>query len=131
MPYSQTTDKIEIMVEPFFLEDRSSQEQSIYVWAYQVQIINHGAENIQLISRFWRITDGRGHVEEVEGEGVVGEQPIIKPKHIYQYASGCPLKTDSGIMSGHYVMVDANHKEFKVEIPAFSLDCPWDEKSIH
>ncbi len=79
---------------------------------------------VQLMARRWTITDGHGHVEEVRGPGVVGEQPVIEPGASYAYASGCPLSTDSGSMVGAYYMTDADGRSFEAEIPAFSLDTP-------
>lgn len=129
--YQETTQAITIEVQPIFLNERSSKEDSRYVWAYTVLIRNGGDETVQLLSRYWHITDGFGRVEEVMGDGVVGEQPIISPGKSWQYTSGCPLSTPSGIMVGHYIMENTMGKRFKVAIPAFSLDCPWETPSIN
>jgi ApaG protein len=122
--YSATTNGIEVTVEPFYLEDRSDPAESRYVWAYRVTIDNQSAETVQLLSRYWKITDGLGRVEEVRGAGVVGEQPELNPGDSYQYMSGCPLSTPSGIMVGHYTMRNARDELFDIDIPAFSLDLP-------
>ena len=122
--YKAETHGIEVMVEPFYLEDRSDPSDSHYVWAYRITIANNSDAPAQLLSRYWHIIDGNGHVEEAAGDGVVGEQPELRPGDSYQYISGCPLATPSGIMVGHYTMVDPNGRRFDVAIPAFSLDMP-------
>ena len=122
--YKAVTRDIEVNVEPFYLEDQSDPSQNRYVWAYRVTIANHSDEFVQLLSRCWRITDGTGRVEEVSGPGVVGEQPGLNSGDSYQYQSGCPLSTPSGIMAGRYTMRNRRGEMFEVEIPAFSLDLP-------
>lgn len=122
--YSAVTRDIEVNVEPFYLEEQSDPTQNRYVWAYRITIANQSNEFVQLLSRYWRITDGAGRVEEVRGPGVVGEQPELNPGDSYQYMSGCPLSTPSGIMVGHYTMRNRQGEMFEVEIPAFSLDMP-------
>ncbi len=110
--YKETTHSIEVTAEPYFLEDQSSPDDGHYVWAYHIQIHNQGAETVQLLTRHWRITDASGRVQEVQGAGVVGEQPILKPGEAYEYTSGCPLSTPSGIMVGTYEMVTPSGKRF-------------------
>jgi ApaG protein len=122
--YSETTRSIRVTVEPVYLEDQSSPAESRYVWAYHVRIDNLGGERVQLRSRHWRITDGLGRMQEVRGPGVVGEQPVIEPGEHYEYTSGTPLGTPSGIMVGSYQMETADGRRFNVAIPAFSLDSP-------
>ena len=122
--YSQTTRAITVTVKPFFLEDQSSPAESHYVWAYHVRIENQGRETVQLRRRHWRITDGLGRVQEVRGPGVVGEQPKLKPGESFEYTSGTPLNTPSGIMVGSYEMETPQGESFAVAIPAFSLDSP-------
>lgn len=122
--YSATTFGIEVSVEPFYLEDRSEPEDNRYVWGYRVTIANQSDETVQLLSRYWHITDGLGRVEEVRGAGVVGEQPELGPGDSYQYMSGCPLSTPSGIMMGRYTMRNERDQMFDIDIPAFSLDLP-------
>ena len=122
--YSETTKGITVTVEPFYLEDQSSPTENHYVWAYHVKIENGGAETVQLRRRYWRITDGRGQVQEVRGPGVVGEQPVLAPGESFEYTSGTPLPTPSGIMVGSYEMEARNGESFSIRIPAFSLDSP-------
>lgn len=122
--YRAITRQIEVSVEPFYLPDRSAPEDSRYFWAYRVTIENQSDDLVQLLSRYWHITDGTGRVEEVRGPGVVGEQPELLPGDSYQYTSGCPLSTPSGIMVGHYTMRNAHGETFDIDIPAFSLDLP-------
>jgi ApaG protein len=123
--YSQTTRAITVTVKPFFLEDQSSPSDSHYVWAYHVRIENQGRETVQLRNRHWRITDSLGRVQEVRGAGVVGEQPTLRPGDSFEYTSGTPLPTPSGIMGGTYQMEASETGErFEVTIPSFSLDSP-------
>ncbi|WP_394889400.1 Co2+/Mg2+ efflux protein ApaG [Mesorhizobium sp. AaZ16] len=122
--YSAVTRDIEVNVEPFYLEDRSDPAENRYMWAYRVTIANQSNEFVQLMSRYWHITDGAGRVEEVRGPGVIGEQPGLNPGDSYQYMSGCPLSTPSGIMVGRYTMRNRRGETFEVDIPAFSLDLP-------
>lgn len=122
--YAQTSNGIEVSVTPIYLEDESRPEESHYFWAYRITIANNSTTAVKLLARYWRIVDGTGRVEEVHGEGVIGEQPLIKAGGSYQYTSGCPLSTPHGIMSGHYTMRTGENTLVKVEIPAFSLDIP-------
>lgn len=122
--YEAVTDGIKVSVTPYFLEEQSTPEDDHYVWAYQISIENQGGDTVQLRNRFWRITNAMGHVEEVEGPGVVGEQPVLKPGETFQYTSGAPLATASGIMMGSYEMEGPDGRMFDVTIPAFSLDSP-------
>ena len=123
--YSETTRGIRVRVKTFFLEDQSEPARNRFVWAYRVAIENGGAETVQLRRRSWHITDARGREEQVHGEGVVGEQPILSPGERFEYTSGTPLPTPSGFMRGAYHMVVTGTGEhFDVAIPAFSLDSP-------
>jgi ApaG protein len=122
--YSETTRSITVTVKPFYLEDQSSPADNHYVWAYHVRIENHGSETVQLRRRHWRITDGMGRMQEVRGAGVVGEQPVLGPGEAFEYTSGTPLATPSGIMVGTYEMETKAGENFEVAIPAFSLDSP-------
>ena len=99
--YKCTTHDIDVEVEPFYLADRSDPAEGRYVWGYRITIANNSDQFVQLVARHWRITDGFGRVEEVRGPGVVGEQPQLNPGDSFQYSSGCPLKTSSGIMVGN------------------------------
>jgi len=129
--YSETTQSIKVTVQPHYLEDQSAPEDDHYVWAYHVLIENLGAETVQLKSRYWHITDAVGQAQEVRGDGVVGEQPVLEPGASYEYTSGTPLNTPSGIMVGAYTMVNERGERFDVAIPAFSLDCPYGEKRLN
>jgi ApaG protein len=122
--YKQTTRAITISVRPMFLEDQSSPDEGRYVWAYHVRIENEGSDTVQLRNRYWRITDSLGRVQEVRGAGVVGEQPVLKPGESFEYTSGTPLPTPSGIMVGSYQMESQSGDRFDVAVPAFSLDSP-------
>ena len=122
--YSATTRSIKVTVEPHFLEDQSSPVDDHFVWAYRVRIENQSGETVQLRRRHWRITDGMGRVQEVRGPGVVGEQPVLAPGQSFEYTSGTPLSTPSGIMDGSYEMETPSGESFAVTIPAFSLDSP-------
>ena len=122
--YSAETDGIVVRVRPSYLAGQSDPDGGRWVWAYQVEIVNLTAGPVQLMARRWIITDATGHVEEVRGPGVVGEQPVIAPGEAYAYASGCPLGTASGTMVGAYYMTDDRGRAFEAQIPAFSLDVP-------
>lgn len=115
------SNNIDVTVTPEYLPDRSAPEQSFYAFAYQVTITNYGIEPVQLLARHWIITDGKGHVEEVEGEGVVGEQPWILPGKSFEYTSGCPLRTPTGNMRGWYYFETESGMELKSRIPLFFL----------
>ncbi|HWA42555.1 MAG TPA: Co2+/Mg2+ efflux protein ApaG [Hypericibacter adhaerens] len=129
--YSQSTRSIRITVEPTYLDDQSAPEEQRFVWAYHVRIENQGAETVQLRSRYWRITDARGKVQEVRGAGVVGEQPVLKPGESFEYTSGTPLPTSSGFMVGTYQMENETGERFDVAVPAFSLDSPHQPKRLN
>jgi ApaG protein len=129
--YALTTQFITVSVEPEYLDDQSDPEEHRFVWAYHVRIENHGSQTVQLKSRYWRITDELGHVQEVTGAGVIGEQPVLRPGESFEYSSGTPLGTASGIMQGHYVMQTENGATFQASIPAFSLDSPAAGRLLH
>ncbi len=129
--YSETTDGIEVSVEPFFMPERSEPDENRYFWAYRVTIANQSQASVKLLSRYWRIVDAQGKVDEVRGRGVVGEQPELEPGDSYQYTSGCPLTTPSGIMQGRYTMADKDGRQFDVAIPAFSLDLPAQKRALN
>ena len=129
--YRATTRSIEVSVTPRFLQDRSSPDNGQYFWAYTIEIVNRGAETVQLKTRHWRITDGLGRTQEVRGAGVVGEQPVLKPGQSFEYTSGVPLTTASGFMAGTYGMISAKGERFDIEIPAFSLDSPGMRRTVN
>ncbi len=129
--YSSITRDIRVTIRPTYLVEQSAPADNHYVWAYHVRIDNAGQQPVQLRSRFWRITDALGRVQEVRGPGVVGEQPVIKPGTSYEYTSGTPLTTPSGIMVGSYQMETGDGETFDVAVPAFSLDSPHQPIRLH
>lgn len=128
--YTDTTRSIQVTVEPMYLDEQSEPEEGHFVWAYHVRIENQGRETVQLRSRYWRITDSLGRTQEVRGSGVVGEHPVLHPGDAFEYTSGTPLPTPSGIMVGSYQMVTSKGEDFDVAIPAFSLDSPYQAKRL-
>ncbi len=122
--YRAVTRDIEVTVDPYYLDEQSDPDDSRYVWGYTVVISNNSNVAVTLVNRYWHITDENGQVDEVSGPGVVGEQPHLKPRDSYEYSSGCPLDTPSGLMFGHYEMQAETGEVFTVDIPAFSLDSP-------
>lgn len=131
MQYVETTRMITVTVEPIFLENESEPEKSAFMWAYNIRIQNEGEEPVQLISRYWKITDGLGRVQEVRGEGVVGDQPLLEPGQYYEYTSGVPLQTASGFMGGWYEMISAVGERIDVIVPTFSLDSPFEAHTVN
>ena len=129
--YASVTRAIQVEVDPLYLDEESFPDEDHYVWSYTVRIENKGAEAVQLKTRFWQITDAQGRCEENHGVGVVGEQPVLLPGEAYEYTSGAPLRTPSGIMAGSYTMETSRGERFDVSIPAFSLDSPHDPRRIH
>ena len=118
-------DDIKIDVEAFFLENKSNIEKSLYFFMYKVTISNHTDKTIQLLRRHWDICDANGNIQVIEGEGVIGEQPIIKPDSSFQYNSFSPLKTEFGKMSGFYIFEEeGTNNLFKGIIPEFLLVVP-------
>jgi ApaG protein len=109
---------------PYYLAEQSAPDEDQYVFAYTVTIRNTGDIEGKLVSRHWVITDGDGQVQEVRGEGVVGEQPVLKPGESYEYTSGCPLPTPVGSMKGTYQCVAVDGTEFEASIPEFVLSMP-------
>ncbi len=121
--HTATTRGITVRVAPRFLPEQSDPDDSRFVWSYHVRIENHSNDIVQLMRRHWIITDGDGRISEVDGEGVVGDQPVIAPGGSFDYISGCPLPTPSGSMAGSYRM-DGPGGGFDVTIPHFSLHRP-------
>ena len=113
------------------IEEQSEPDENRFVWANHIRIENDGSETIQLLNRHWRITDALGRTQEVRGPGVVGEQPVLEPGETYEYSSGTPLSTPSGIMVGSYEMEILGGDRFDVAIPAFSLDSPYEQSRVH
>ena len=122
--YEEETRGVVVRARPEFREDQSSPRNSRYVWAYTIEIVNKSDQTVRLLERYWRIMDAHGHIEEVRGTGVVGEQPQLLPGQAYRYTSGAPLPTPSGVTQGAYRMQTASGDTFDAVIPAFSLDSP-------
>jgi ApaG protein len=129
--YEAETRGVIVRAEPEYLEDQSDPPAGRYVWAYAIEIENAGPVTVQLISRYWRILDSLGRQQEVHGEGVVGLQPVIEPGQRFSYSSGCPLATPSGLMVGSYSMLSETGETFDIEIPAFSLDSPHEDRAVN
>jgi len=119
------TNSVRVEVESQYAPEHSQPFESEWFFHYTVRISNEGRETVQLVSRHWIITDATGHVEEVRGTGVVGEQPVLRPGETFQYTSGCPLKTKTGVMRGTYQMVTADGDRFDVQIAPFALHEPY------
>ncbi len=129
--YRAVTRQIVVTVQPNFMPGRSSAEKGQYFWSYTIVIVNAGPETVQLKRRHWIITDGSGRQQEVRGEGVVGEQPVLGPGERFEYTSGVPLPTPSGFMTGRYQMVSEAGDQFEIDIPLFSLDSPDTNRTIN
>lgn len=129
--YSSTTSNVTVSVKPQYLDSESAPAENIYVWAYHVRIENNGTETLQLRTRHWKITDAYGRTQEVSGPGVVGEQPLLRPGDSFEYTSGTPLSTPSGIMAGTYAMQAQDGRMVDIAIPAFSLDAPHAARLIN
>ncbi len=113
-----------VRVAVSYLAEQSNPALNRWFWSYHVRIENGSDISVQLLTRSWRIADGRGVTHEVEGEGVVGETPLIPPGGSFDYVSGCPLDTPAGSMTGSYRMVDEDGSLFDVAIPRFALIAP-------
>lgn len=122
--YSYETNGVRIVVQPEFIDSQFSGVGNLFIWIYHVRIDNYSNSNIRLVNRYWKIIDEKGTVQEVSGEGVVGEKPYILANNSFQYESGVHLRFPSGIMTGHYQMQKDNGELFNVKIPTFSLDVP-------
>jgi ApaG protein len=129
--YRAVTRQIVVTVQPDYMPERSSADKGQYFWSYTIVIVNAGPETVQLKTRHWVITDGNGRRQEVRGEGVVGEQPVLSPGERFEYTSGVPLPTPSGFMSGQYEMVSESGDRFDIDIPLFSLDSPDDRRTLN
>lgn len=123
---SKISEGVEVSVEVFYQNDYSNPMNQDYMFAYRVTVENHNGFALKLLRRHWFIFDSNGEHREVEGEGVIGNQPVLKPSEQYQYVSGCNLKTEMGKMHGTYLMENQNNKEqFYVNIPAFEMIVPF------
>ena len=122
--HAATTDGITVRVAVNFLPEQSRVEAGKWFWVYHIRIENGADLPVQLLTRHWRITDARGMVNFVDGEGVVGEQPLLRPGQSHDYVSGCPLGTAHGSMEGHYTMRCEDGSLLEVAIPLFPLATP-------
>jgi ApaG protein len=124
--FEAVTENVVVRVRPRFLEAQSDPEGGRFVWSYTVEIQNRSSETVQLVGRRWRITDDNGLTQEVVGQGVVGEQPVLEPGMGFEYSSAAPIATPAGVMVGWYQMVRTQSgAPFEVAIPAFPLDSPY------
>jgi ApaG protein len=123
--FTKTTRHIKVTASPNFLAEHSEPHDGHYVWSYTIHLENFGDKQVQLLNRHWKITDAQGITQEVRGQGVIGEQPVLKPGDVFEYTSGTALKSPSGVMLGEYEMVTTDGERFEVEVPAFSLDSPY------
>jgi len=115
---------VEITVKPNYVPERSNPVRSYYFFSYHITILNRGNKQVQLLSRYWHITDGQGNTEDVHGPGVIGEQPKLLPGENFEYTSFCPLPTPMGFMEGSFRMIDDTGKEFDAIIKPFRLVAP-------
>jgi len=129
--YRATTRGVQVTVTPRFAPERSDPDRSQYFWAYTVEIVNLGIDTVQLRSRHWIITDALGRMQEVRGAGVVGEQPVLPPGAHFEYTSGVPLPTSTGIMAGSYQLVTQTGETFEAAVPSFSLDMPGETRTLN
>lgn len=113
--------RMSVQVQSLYIASQSSPEEERFVFAYTITIRNLGRNAVQLLGRYWLITNGNGRETEVQGEGVVGEQPVIAPGNEFQYTSGAVIETPMGTMQGHYVMQDEEGETFHIDIPVFRL----------
>lgn len=123
-PHAATTDGVTVRVAVSYLPEQSEPPRGRWFWAYHIRIENESDRAVQLLTRHWVITDGRGARHSVEGEGVVGEQPLIAPGASFDYVSGCPLQTPTGAMEGSYRLIGEDGGTFDAAIPKFALHAP-------
>mgnify|MGYP001326109035 CR=1 FL=1 len=116
--------KIDIVSRVRYIEERSDPNLPIFLFAYNIEISNFSSNSVQLLNRYWKITDGNGNINTVNGKGVIGLQPVIKTDETFQYSSFCPIATEFGMMDGWYEMKDDNDMLFKVDIPTINLFTP-------
>ena len=129
--YEARTRDIVVRVSPVYQPEDSAPEEGLWMWGYTVEIENHGTETVQLVARSWKITDGLNRGSEVEGSGVVGEQPELRPREAFRYVSNCPLPTPSGAMVGHFQMMTQAGETFEAAIPEFSLHLPGAARRVN
>jgi ApaG protein len=121
MIYTEETNGFVVEAEPSYIPEKSNPEEGQYFFAYRIRIRNTSDKKAQLKARHWVIMDGKQHREDVEGPGVVGEEPHFEPGTTYEYTSFCPLPTPTGSMRGAYIMKDESGKNFQIKIPLFFL----------
>lgn len=121
VPYTASTADIKVTVRPVYLDSQSDMMNRRFVFGYLIEIANEGFDEVQLLRRHWFIRDSDGRVQEVEGAGVIGEQPVIMPGSDHRYSSFCVLETFEGSMEGTYLMQRPNGERFKITIPRFDL----------
>ncbi len=129
--YECITRNIRVRAAPQFMQAQSKPDEAKYFWAYTISLENLGEETVTLLNRHWIITDARGVVKEVKGDGVVGETPTMQPGESFQYTSGCPLSTPSGMMVGRYGMTTKHGEMFDIAIPPFSLDSVYEHSVLN
>lgn len=129
--FERKTGNVVVRVEPDFLPEQSSPSEGRFIWAYTVEIENQSDTELQVVERFWQIADSHGMFQEVRGEGVVGEKPILQPGETFRYTSGAPLSAPSGMMLGTYSMKAPDGEPFVVDIPPFALDSPLSSRVVH
>jgi ApaG protein len=122
--YRQTTHSVRVTVRPSYLNDKSQPAESLFVWGYEVEIVNLRPETIQVVAREWQITDGNGLNQKVQGPGVIGKTPVLAPGETFTYTSFANLTTPTGMMAGKYAVESPSKGPLDVAIPAFSLDSP-------
>jgi ApaG protein len=115
---------IQVSAAPNYVPEQSNPASEKFVWSYEITITNESDDIVQLLNRFWRITDMTGRIEEIHGAGVIGLQPLIKPGKKFVYTSYCQLLTPQGTMEGHYEIQNLDEKHFNIEIPKFILSAP-------
>lgn len=127
--YEEITEGVRIRVTPAYAPTESAPADHRYFWSYTVEITNLSARTVKLVNRYWRIVDATGKEQEVRGDGVVGKQPTLQPGEAFTYTSGCPLSAPSGMMGGHYGMIDVHaHLPFVAIVPTFALDSPYTDR---
>jgi ApaG protein len=124
MEFTATSHNMVVTVRPIYLPEESSPDENLFIWSYHVRIKSCRTDTVQLLTRYWRITDANGAVHEVRGDGVIGKQPVLHPNEDFAYQSGTHLPTSSGVMAGTYGMITEDGENFEITIPTFSLDSP-------
>ena len=129
--FEQRTGDVIVRVEPEYLAEQSSPSDGRFIWAYTVEIDNQSADDLRVTGRYWHIADSRGQVQEVRGQGVVGEKPVVRAGEQFRYTSGAPLSAPSGMMSGSYRVEPETGEPYDVDRPVFVLDSPFGETRFH